>query len=324
MSTARPASVRELLEDRFSKLLLDLESALAGYISAQAAMEIDSRLAVLALEVRERARLELAEQLNQGVRRIRQAGEPGQIGAALLDAAAPFVSGAALLRVENTALRGERIRGAGAESAEKFRHFECPLAQAPAFAAAVSSRDPITAMAGPSEIPAELAAMAGQSAGERVMIYPVAAGNRVPAVLYCWGEVQGPAIELLAMLAGAAFETKPAPAALLTIGAAKAAPTSWDSLSTDEQQVHLRAQRAARVRVAEMRLFERASVESGRAERDLYGALRERIDEARESFRKKYFGATPTMVDYLHLELVHTLANDDPELLGEEYPGPLR
>jgi hypothetical protein len=27
------------------------------------------------------------------------------------------------------------------------------------------------------------------------------------------------------------------------------------------------------------------------------------------------------MVDYLHLELVRTLANDDPELLGENYPG---
>jgi hypothetical protein len=29
------------------------------------------------------------------------------------------------------------------------------------------------------------------------------------------------------------------------------------------------------------------------------------------------------MVDYLHLEMVHTLANDDAELLGKDYPGPL-
>jgi hypothetical protein len=28
-------------------------------------------------------------------------------------------------------------------------------------------------------------------------------------------------------------------------------------------------------------------------------------------------------VDYLHLELVRTLANDEVELLGQEYPGPL-
>ena len=29
------------------------------------------------------------------------------------------------------------------------------------------------------------------------------------------------------------------------------------------------------------------------------------------------------MVDYLHLELLRTLANDDADLLGSEYPGPM-
>ena len=29
------------------------------------------------------------------------------------------------------------------------------------------------------------------------------------------------------------------------------------------------------------------------------------------------------MVDYLHLELMRTLANDDADLLGKEYPGPM-
>jgi hypothetical protein len=29
------------------------------------------------------------------------------------------------------------------------------------------------------------------------------------------------------------------------------------------------------------------------------------------------------MVDYLHLELTRTLANEDPDLLGSTYPGPL-
>ena len=52
-------------------------------------------------------------------------------------------------------------------------------------------------------------------------------------------------------------------------------------------------------------------------------ALRGRIDVARETFQKTFFAAAPTMVDYLHLELVRTLANDDPELLGKEYPGPM-
>ena len=87
--------------------------------------------------------------------------------------------------------------------------------------------------------------------------------------------------------------------------------------------MHLRAQRSARVQVAEIRLFEPEAVQAGRTRHDLYGAVRAGIDAAREVFHKTFFTATPTMVDYLHLELVRTLANNDPELLGKEYPGPL-
>ena len=51
--------------------------------------------------------------------------------------------------------------------------------------------------------------------------------------------------------------------------------------------------------------------------------FRKPIDSARDKFRQDFFLPCPTMVDYLHLELVRTLANDDPELLGTEYPGPM-
>ena len=52
-------------------------------------------------------------------------------------------------------------------------------------------------------------------------------------------------------------------------------------------------------------------------------ALRKSIDAAREAFRPSFFAPCSSMVDYLHLELVHTLANDDPDLLGDNYPGPM-
>jgi hypothetical protein len=97
--------------------------------------------------------------------------------------------------------------------------------------------------------------------------------------------------------------------------------SAWDRLSAEEQRLHLRAQRFARVRVAEMRLYHAAEVRAGRSRRAVYDALREPIDAARETFRASYFAPCPSMVDYLHLEMVRTLANDDPELLGEIYPG---
>src|SRR5436305_358591 len=94
-------------------------------------------------------------------------------------------------------------------------------------------------------------------------------------------------------------------------------------VSAADQQLHLRAQRFARVQAAEMRLFKADDVQAGRMRRDIYEALRKSIDTARETFRNEFFASCTNMVDYLHLEFTRTLANDDPDLLGKSYPGPL-
>ncbi len=114
-----------------------------------------------------------------------------------------------------------------------------------------------------------------------------------------------------------------APVAPVPAPAARPVATAWDDLPAEVQQVHLRAQRFARVQVAEMRLFSPEAVHSGRERRDLYEALGDPIEASREAFRKQFFSSCPRMVDYLHLELVRTLANDDAELLGKNYPGPM-
>ena len=117
-----------------------------------------------------------------------------------------------------------------------------------------------------------------------------------------------------------------APSQLVTIAspAPAATPdTSWHDLPAEEQQIHLRAQRFARVQVAEMRLFQADAVQTGRTQRNLYEALRQSIDAARETFRRTFFASCASMVDYFDLELTKSLANDDPDLLGKTYPGPL-
>jgi hypothetical protein len=121
----------------------------------------------------------------------------------------------------------------------------------------------------------------------------------------------------------------PAPAPeLVQIAGATPAPAprtrpTWESLPVEEQQLHLKAQRFARVQASQMRLQDAQVVLSGRAKRDVYGALQQRIDDTRTVFRERFFAACPSMVDYLHLELVRTLAQDDADLLGKDYPGPL-
>ena len=390
-------------------------------------------------EARGRARRELSDQLNQSVRRLRQADSLDQLAATLMDAAAVFAAGAAIFRIAGPAARGEKIRGVPQAAAQAFGSLDLPLSSAPALAGAVESRDPVIAVTSAAEVSPQLVALAAHAADGRAFIFPLVVKNQVPAVLYCWGPVQGAALEMLAQVAAAVWgslapleapglvtiapaaapvrisalaptaadpETGPAQAASSPVAAAPTAPApasnaaasspvvavampaaaaspttlapasnaaasspvatvatsataaapttlapasnaaavspastmaapasgeplpaepafAWDALPDEEQGLHLRARRFARVRVAEMRLYEATAVESGRTGRDLYGALRQRIDDARVTFRESYLAFCPHMADYLHVELVRTLAHDDPDLLGKDYPGPL-
>jgi hypothetical protein len=82
-----------------------------------------------------------------------------------------------------------------------------------------------------------------------------------------------------------------------------------------------RAQRFARVRVAEMRLYQAEAVREGREKRDLYAALKDEIDRSRVQFRQDFLDKGE-MPDYLHLETLRTLAYDDEGMMGPDYPGP--
>ncbi len=332
MSQSAPISpLRQYLEDHVSRISAEVERMLA--------------------EGRERAFRDSADCLNQAVRRIRQAGSVDELGATLLDAAFGFASGAALFHIDGAIALGDLIRGVTGAAEEEFEKLEIPLSSAAALSAAIETRDPVIAAAAPGEISSEFADLIEPPDG-RAFIFPVPVRDSVPALVCAWGGVQGSAIELLAQVAAAAWTelsrppqpelvqiaavasapepeppaTTPEPAVAETVGPEPPQPSranTWDQLSPAEQQLHFRAQRFARVQVAEMRLHQAAAVQNGRARRDLYAALRQPIDSAREIFQRTYFPASPSMVDYLHLELVRTLANDDPDLLGKDYPGPM-
>lgn len=293
-------------------------------------------------EFGKQVRQECANQLNQAVRRLGQADAPVELADTLADAAAQFAGGAAVLSIDGGIATLESIRPSG--DAGQAAGSQMALDAAPALAAAVESREPVIAAAAESEVGGTLARLAASAGDDRVAIFPVTGHDRVPGLVCAWGTVETAALELLAQVAGdewdrlsraaaaaAAAEAEAAAAAAAATAAAAAAELvtiapaerSWESLPAEEQRLHLRAQRFARVRVAQWRLREGAAVRSGRVRGDLYSELELQIEEARKSFRDEFFAPCSGMVDYLHLEMVHTLANDDAELLGKDYPGPL-
>ena len=103
------------------------------------------------------------------------------------------------------------------------------------------------------------------------------------------------------------------------------APAVFDvtQLSEADQKAHKDARRFARLLVSEIELYNKTKVADGRKNRDLYRRLKSDIDRSRQTFDKRFGKLLSKQFDYLHDELVKTLAGNDASLLGTEYPGPI-
>ncbi len=293
--------------------------------------ELDAAIAARAAESSAQAKRELSEDLNQRVRRLRQAAQRDALFTSLVDSSAPYCQRAAVFTFQEKEARAEAQRNLGAETVA------FPAQQGAAFLSAIETRDPVVAASSPSEISPTLASAAGGEPGERAYLFPLVMRQQVGAILFASGAVQAAALELLCEAASMRLESLqldtakatelPKRADLVQLGspAASAAPTpkAWTELAPDEQRLHLRAQRVSRVRVAELRMAHREQVQQGSARADIYRQLKTEIDALRQQYRREFVDASPTMVDYLYLELVRSLANHDERLLGPDFPGPL-
>jgi hypothetical protein len=169
----------------------------------------------------------------------------------------------------------------------------------------------------------------GDGKDNKAYLVPIVVRHSVMAMLVASGVQLLAPIELLCEAAGMRLESIAAagqtsePVAPDVPASETSGPRSWKELSPEDQKLHLQAQRMARVRVAEMRLFHQDALQSGLTASDIYGSLQAPIDKARDQFLQSFLSKSPTMVDYLHLEILRSLAHDDDRLLGHNYPGPM-
>ncbi len=290
------------------------------------------------------ARCQIAHELNQVLRRLRQYRTEGEWAAALLDCASQSVDQAAVFALES----GE-LRLLGARNLDLPANFSFPVTSAPAFAAAIESRDPVVAMRTSAEVTGTLGV---PDEGERAHIIPIANGSRVAAVLFAAarGYVDVNALELVAGMASIVLErqanaslhsqiaTFPQPANLEAPVAAEREkngssaavpetkhihrPPKWIDLTEEQRELHIRAQRFSQTTVSNIERSRAAACCAAREQANVYGLLKNEIDQARETYRREFM-VIPWMVDYLHMELVRTAAEGDELKMGADYPGQL-
>jgi hypothetical protein len=91
------------------------------------------------------------------------------------------------------------------------------------------------------------------------------------------------------------------------------------SLSPEDQEVHRKAQRFARLLVDEIKLYNQAKVAEGRKKKDLYDRLKETIEKSRATYQKRYGHTAAASANYFQHEIIRSLAEDDLSIMGANF-----
>ena len=96
-------------------------------------------------------------------------------------------------------------------------------------------------------------------------------------------------------------------------------------LSPEEQELHRRANRVAKVSMQDIKMLRPEQVRLGRENKDLCIRLRDDIEKAHREYDRRFKPIMDHPVDYFYRWLVEILAEGDPHALGEyPYASPAR
>ncbi|MFB3917392.1 MAG: hypothetical protein ACE14M_11725 [Terriglobales bacterium] len=96
-------------------------------------------------------------------------------------------------------------------------------------------------------------------------------------------------------------------------------PPASPAVETEEQELHRKARRFAKLLVDEIKLYNQSKLAQGKQNRDLYDRLKEDIEKSRATYDKRYGQTSAAGADYFSQELIRGLADNNPALLGSNF-----
>ena len=101
------------------------------------------------------------------------------------------------------------------------------------------------------------------------------------------------------------------------------APPAFDltKLSIEEQELHRRANRVAKVCMQDIKMLRPADIKVGREKKDLCQRLKVDVDKARKEYDRRFKSILNHPVDYFYDWMLDIIADGDPKALGD-YPYP--
>lgn len=290
--------------------------------------------------------------LYAAVSTIYDANGQADILKAMLDGAAQFTARAALFVVKAGNLASWQARGFAADVKGVNISGSSGLA-----GRALADKEPVSAAA--VEFDSAFINTHGNPFDGNAHLHPLVVRDKVAAILYTDagtdmdGASDQSAIRVLVRSAsswleiialrksgGAAVESAPEPVAAAAAASAPSPPAAaapepppppapapaappaapgLDGLSPEDQEVHKKAKRFAKLLVDEIKLYNQAKVAEGRQNKDLYSRLKEDIDKSRATYEKRYGATVAAGAGYFNAEVIRILADNDASALGDGF-----
>ena len=345
-----PNQIKNAIEQAVSRHLTEHLDRLRKEIVGQVVREIEPLLASSQVTAPSAAQSSPASDvLSAAIASIQESSVQADILKALLEGVSKFSARTALFVVRGTTLAGWQARGF---SDDNIRGLNVDASMGLA-ARAVESRSRASAAA--KEFDSAFVEKHGSPWDGNASVFPLVVKDKVAAILYCdSGRQTGhkndySAAEVLTRYAclwleqsaikkyttgqaGAepgAVSANSSPATASGGSVAPAAHASsvavaepaLNNLPPEEQELHNKARRFARLLVDEIKLYNQGKVAEGKQNRALYKLLREDIEKSRATYDKRY-GSTPVAsARYFDSEVIRVLADNDRSLLGSDFPG---
>ena len=268
-----------------------------------------------------------SELLNAASTSIHESGSQAEILRHLLEGEARFAGRVALFVVKGGTISG--WQGIGFEDNEAIKSLSISATSGLA-GKAIQTRNPAEGKA--LEFDKGFVGSVKAPAEDRCLALPLVVKDKVAAVIYAdggtapGGKIDASGLHELTRFAGVWLEltairkvggaVEDAPQAVPSAMAAGAPASAPAVPASDEDELHKKARRFAKLLVEEIKLYNQPRVEEGRQHKDLYERLRVDIEKSRSTYDKRYAESAVASSDYFTQELIRILADNDVSLMG--------
>jgi len=315
----RPTEIQNIIEEAVAEVLDAALPRLRAEIVRRAAEVVESLAPA--------AGSSPTDLLNAAVAGIQESSSQAEILRHLLEGAARFAGRVALFVVKGSTIAG--WQGIGFEDNDVIKSLSASSSSG-LTGRAIQGRSPASGSA--NEFDAGFVATVKAPAGNTCVVLPLVVKDKAAAIIYAdsgpagGGQLDGSGLQALTRFAaiwlelsalrraGGGAEETPQAAAMAAGASAPAAPVS------EEDELHKKAKRFAKLLVEEIKLYNQPKVEAGRQHRDLYDRLKIDIEKSRATYDKRYAESAVASADYFTQELVRILADNDVSLMGAGFP----